>query len=111
MAKFLIDQKQKRDIVLFYACSEDSEFVFKDVFAKAEDFGLKTVYVCSHPPQGWKGRTGHIDGKMLREEVSDYKNRTYYLSGPNVMVEAYKKMLKELGIRPNKIVTDYFPGY
>ena len=111
MIKNLIDKKENRDIVLFYVCSQESEFVFKDVFAKAQDFGLKTVYVCSHPSESWKGRSGRIDGKMIKEGAPDFKNRTYYLSGPNAMVEAYKKMLGELGIRLNKIVTDYFPGY
>lgn len=111
MAQLLIDKKQSRDIVLFYSCSEESEFVFKDVFSKASAFGLKIVYVCSHPTKNWKGRIGRIDSRMIKDEVSGFASRTYYLSGPIAMVDDYKKMLKELGIKSNKIVTDYFPGY
>ncbi len=111
MAKYLLDKNEKRDIVLFYSNSKAESFVYKNIFDLARENGIKTVYVCSHPPQGWKGRVGHIDSKMIKEEVSEFANRTYYLSGPNAMVEGYKKMLKELGVRSNKIVTDYFPGY
>lgn len=109
--KNLIDEKEKMDIVLFYVCSDPSEFVYKDVFESAKQNGVKTIYICSHPPQGWKGKSGRIDGKMIKDEVPEFANRIYYLSGPNAMVNSYKKMLKELGIKHTKIVTDYFPGY
>lgn len=111
MAKSLIDQKETWDIVLFYSCSSESEFAFKDIFDSAKRNGLKTVYVCSEPTKNWKGRTGRIDNKMIKEEVSEYGQRTYYLSGPIAMVDGYKKMLSDLGISKNKIITDYFPGY
>ena len=111
MIKSLIDKKEDRDVVLFYACSDISEFVYKDIFDSARESGVKTVYVCSHPPQGWKGRSRHIDGEMIKEEVSDFKNRAYYLSGPSNMVDGYKKLLREIGIKPHKILIDYFPGY
>lgn len=109
--KNLVDKKENRDIVLFYASSDPLEFVFKDVFEKGSELGLKTVYVCSHPPSDWKGKVGRIDGKLVKEEVSDYKSRIYFLSGPNSMVESYKKMLFDLKIPRSNIVTDYFPGY
>jgi len=111
MIKFTTDQKQKRDIVLFYVCSTESEFVYKDVFENAKENGIKTVYICSKPTENWKGKSGRIDREIIEEEVSDFANRTYYLSGPNVMVDSYKKLLKQLGISRRKIKSDYFPGY
>lgn len=111
MIKSLIDKKENRDIVFFYACSDPSEFAYKDVFDSAKEFGIKTVNVCSNPTKDWRGKSGRIDGEMIKEEVSDFKNRSYYLSGPGAMVDGYKKMLRGLGIKPNKIVTDYFPGF
>ncbi|MBI2621492.1 MAG: RnfABCDGE type electron transport complex subunit D [Candidatus Levybacteria bacterium] len=109
--KFLIDKKEKRDIVLFYSCSDPAEFVYKDIFEKAKSIGLKTVYVCSHPTPDWKGRIGRIDEKMIKEEVGDFKNRIYYLSGPSSMVNSYKSLIRKMDIKPHRIVTDYFPGY
>jgi ferredoxin-NADP reductase len=48
---------------------------------------------------------------MLKELLPDYKTRTYYLSGPQVMVQAFATTLKTMGIKGGDIHTDYFPGF
>lgn len=115
MAEYLIDSKQKKDIVLFYACAAPSEFVYKDVFDKAGySTGLRTVYVVTKPekaPKNWAGRAGRITEDMIKQDVPDYKDRKFYISGPNSMVQTYKELLANLGVAKNKIVTDYFPGF
>lgn len=111
----ILDKKGKRDIVLFYACTTPEEFVYKEVFDKAEyTAGLKTEYVITkqeNAPKNWNGKTGRINEDMIRSEVPDFKERTFYLSGPNGMVQGYKELLANLGVAKNKIVTDYFPGF
>lgn len=109
--KNALDNHNKLDVVLFYSASSDDEFVYKDIFESAKEIGLKTIYVSSHPSINFKGIKGRIDDKLLISEVPDFKDRSFYLSGPNVMVENYKKLLRSLGIRPDKIITDYFSGY
>lgn len=109
--KNAVDKNEKLDAYLFYACSKEGEFVYKDLFESAEKLGLKVFYVCSHPSKKWIGIKGKVNSKMIKSEVKDYKDRNYYLSGPNVMVNSYKKQLKSLGIAQNKIKTDYFSGY
>lgn len=116
MVKEMINLNQKRDFVLLYVSADEAEFVYKDVFTAAEPLGVKSVYVLSAPkdaplPEGWTGRTGFITKEMVEEEVGDYKDRVYFISGPPGMVEAYKKMLTGMGVSRNSIKTDYFPGY
>ncbi|MEK7572180.1 MAG: oxidoreductase [Patescibacteria group bacterium] len=111
MTKYLLDTKEKRDIVLLYANKTEEEIAYKELFGEALRIGMKTVYILSDAQADWQGKTGHIDEKMLQEEIVDYKERTYYLSGPIAMVDAYKRLLKQIGIATNKIVTDYFPGF
>ena len=79
---------EPRDIVLFYLALNPKAFAYKDIFEK-----VKTVYA----------------EKLTPEELVEYKDRTFYISGPNMMVDVYKKMLKEIGVK--EIITDYFPGY
>jgi ferredoxin-NADP reductase/Na+-translocating ferredoxin:NAD+ oxidoreductase RnfD subunit len=100
--KFLTDTNQKKSITLFYTVSTPQEIVYKDIFEKAkEKIGLKVIY-----------KVGRIDNiKLIEEEVADFKERKFYISGPNAMVKAYKEMLLESGIKRKNIVTDYFPGY
>ena len=106
-----IDKKEKRDIVLFYLSSNEKDFIYKDVFNSANVIGLKTVYIHSKPSVSGKGLSGRIDQDTLIKEVPDYKNRIYYISGPNIFVENYKKLLKTIGIKRSKIMVDYFSGY
>jgi ferredoxin-NADP reductase len=62
-------------------------------------------------PESWQGRRGRIDADMIRQEVPDYLDRLYYVSGPEPMVLAYEKMLSEMGIPRNRIKRDSFQGY
>lgn len=113
MAKYIIDRKEKRDIVLFFSNSEPESFVYNDVFKNAEPFGLKTIPVLTKNFENinWNGYKGRLTAEIIKNEVPDYVNRTFYLSGPISMVEGYKKLLGNLGIKPHKIITDYFPGF
>lgn len=111
----LIDTKQKRDVVLLYACATDKDFVYQSVFEQgSKSFGLKTHYIVSdrdRVAKDWSGKVGHIDAKMLRELVPDFSERTFYISGPGAMVTAYKQLLSSLGVSRQQIKTDYFPGF
>lgn len=115
MIQYLIDTNEKRDIVLFYTSSTPQEFVYGDILTEAEKkLGIKTIYVITNPknaPGNWKGSIGYLSQGLLKQTVPDFKERVYYLSGPNSMVEGYKKLLHEVGIPLHKIVTDYFPGF
>lgn len=114
MIKKLIDLNLKKDIVLFYSNVLAEDFVYRDIFTRAQGNGVKTIYILTDPtkaPPNWIGKTGYINAQMIEGEVPDFKTRRYYLSGPVSMVNSYKKLLASLGISPNQIVTDYFPGF
>ncbi|MBI4363289.1 MAG: hypothetical protein HY545_00365 [Candidatus Doudnabacteria bacterium] len=98
MIKYLVDQKEKRDIVLLYSANTLEEIAFKQLLGAAKDNGVRAIY-----------KIGRIDESFIKQEVPDYLSRTFYVSGPEPMVEAFEKMLK--GMRIPKIMTDFFPGY
>lgn len=112
--KYLLDSQQRRDVVLFYSASSVEEFAYAPLFQEAQSIGLRTVYTISNPsaaPANWAGKTGFIDAQMIKETLPDYQERTFYLSGPNAMVVAFERILKELGVPKQNIKTDYFPGF
>ncbi len=115
MIQYLIDLKQRRDIVLLYACASSSDFAYMDVFEHGKElFGLKTVQIVTDAArceEGFNCRIGYVDEKLLSEEVPSWRERRFYLSGPVVMVNAYKKLLLSLSIPTRNIVIDYFPGF
>jgi len=114
MVEYLVDKNQKRDIIFFYVCNAEQDFVYKDLFKKAETVGVKMVYIVTKPEncsKDFKGKTGYITKETLTEEVPDLNNRMFFLSGPDAMVQSYKKLLQTVKIPATHIVTDYFPGF
>jgi ferredoxin-NADP reductase len=115
MIKYLIDMHQSRPIVLLYSNRLVDEIVYYDVFTQAQkELGIKTVYTLtdvSKVPENWQGRTGRIDASMITQEVADFQERTFYLSGPHAMVFAYEQVLKGMGVPEKQIKKDFFPGF
>lgn len=113
MVRYLLDTKQKRQIILLYSNKTASEIMYKDVLDSAKhNLGIKTVYTLTEKhPVGWKERTGRIDAKMIEKEIPDWKERFFYLSGPHAMVAGFEQVLKNMGVNSSQIKTDFFPGY
>jgi ferredoxin-NADP reductase len=82
-----------------------NDFVYRNVFQEAQKmFGTKTIYVDSDTQ-------GHFDYPRLAEEIPDYKERIFYISGSHGVVSAFENILRKLQILGSQIVTDYFPGF
>ncbi len=115
MVKYLLDTGDKRDIVLLYSNNYQKEIAYKDVFnAAVYSLNMKWVNTLTDMdavPTDWKGRTGFVSGAMIKEEIPDYAERMFYISGPHGMVTACKDALLRLGIARKDIMTDYFPGF
>lgn len=104
MAKWLIDNREKRDIVLLFSNKTEQDQVFKDIFDAAKELGVRTVYVNTDKDE-------YIDEKMIKKEMPDWQERLFYVSGPQPMVLAMEEMLEDMGIQKSHIQVDYFPGY
>ncbi len=104
--KYLLDAKQKRDIVLLYSNRSAADIVFREIFEEAsEKFSLKTVYVNTDTLEGY------IDPPLIKYHVPDWPKRLFYISGPEPMVLAFAKMLDQMGVKRQNLKRDYFPGY
>ncbi len=115
MIKYLLDTDQTRSIVLLYSNKFISDIVYKDVFDLAQkQFGLKIIYTLTEVnniPPNWNSYRGFINKDIIEKEIPDYKERYFYLSGPNSMVSAFQVTLKKMGITNDHIKTDFFPGF
>ncbi|MCL4367289.1 RnfABCDGE type electron transport complex subunit D [Patescibacteria group bacterium] len=115
MIKYLLDLKQKRSIVLFYSNNKAEDIVYEDLFLQAyHQLGIKTVYTLtdlSNIPQNWWGEKGRITPQIIETEVPDYKERTFYISGPKKMVDSFKQVLSQMGLSSHQVKTDFFPGF
>lgn len=115
MIAYLCDINEKRDVTLFYANKIEDEIAYKEQFDEAKlKMNLKIVYILTdeaNVPTHWKGEKGRLNEEILNKYLKDLKEYQFYLSGPNAMVDNYKKLLLSLGVKRVSIHTDYFPGF
>lgn len=115
MIKYLIDRKEKRDIVVFYSNKTLNSVVYKDIFDEAkEKLGIKFIYFITAEDATQENtniQKGPINKDLIKKEIPDYLDRTFYISGPYGMVEAFKAELVEAGVSKGDIKTDLFPGF
>jgi ferredoxin-NADP reductase/Na+-translocating ferredoxin:NAD+ oxidoreductase RnfD subunit len=109
--KYLSDRNERRDIVLMYANKTKDDIAFASEIKAAAGVGVRSIDVITEPPAGWTGRSGFITQDMIKQDVPDWKERTFYVSGPEPMVLNYEKMLKQMGLPSSQVIRDYFPGY
>jgi ferredoxin-NADP reductase len=113
MIQYLIDKKEPRSVVLLYSNKKAEDIAYKDLFDRAQGvLGIKTLYFAT----GEKGPvpgvyTESISQKIIAQEIPDYRDRMYYLSGPHTMVAAFEETLRGMGIPRRKIKVDFFPGF
>lgn len=114
MLQFLLDTRQPRPIVVFYANRTVKDIVYAEVLARAQrELGIKTIYTVTDPqnvPFAWQGHVGYITPQMIQAEVADYQNCVFYISGPLRMIEAFHETLAQLHVRESHIKTDFFAG-
>jgi ferredoxin-NADP reductase len=115
MLKYLIDTNQARDIVLLYSNKNISEIVYQDVLTQAQmQLKIKVLYTLTDTsalPAQWQGKVGRVNPEMIQQEIPDYRERIFYLSGPHAMVKGFESVLHSMGVSKSQIKTDFFPGF
>lgn len=114
IAKYAVDKNLSTDMVLIYANRSLKDIVFKEDFDALQKIypKLKVSHVLCEADPGFKCIPGLINARVIKNEVSDYPQRKFYLCGPAQMVEAMGKILtEELGLEKKNIITENFQGY
>ena len=117
MCRFAADKRLPADIVLLYGNSKEEDIIFKQDFDEIGQVNknMRIVYTLTSPDidkKKWQGRIGYIDDKMIKEEISDFNERIFYICGPVKMVESLIIILKgKLNIQEDKIKIENFTGY
>ena len=115
MVQYMIDKKEARDVVLLYSNKRIQDIAYEDVFDIAErTLGMKTLYAVTDPDADMPALpnvTRTIDARTISENIPDYRERTFYLSGPHGMVTAFESVLQSMGVKESQIKVDFFPGF
>ncbi len=100
-----VRRERPLSIHLIHGSRVPGDVIFGDELARlagASD-SLRYTPVISEPPDGFDGATGFLDAALLGELLGDVSGRTFYLCGPNAMLDLCLGALAELGVPPWKI--------
>lgn len=95
--------QQPINVNLLYS-NRDDDFVFKSEFDElaARNSNLKIQYFMDPQP---------IDEAAIRNAVPDITKSIFMISGPEPMVKHFNDLLVQMGVPPEHIKRDSFPGY
>jgi len=111
MLLYLIDRQEERDVVMLYGNETQADIAYREVLEAAERLlGVRTVHAVRKGAREGQHR-GFIDAKLVREAIPDFRERLFYISGPQAMVRNTRAMLRKLGVRRGDIKVDFFPGF
>ncbi|MCR9257762.1 MAG: ferredoxin reductase family protein [Alphaproteobacteria bacterium] len=101
-----------RPRLLVYGNRIAEQIAYADELAEmAEDPEMTLVHVVSEPPADWTGRTGVVDGALLKElfaETPAMRDWLFVICGPPAMIEGAEKALIDLGVPRNQIESERF---
>ena len=114
MIQDLLDKDEHRSIVLLYINKTPADVAYHQTLTRAEEeIGLETIYSFTRLdaiPKELQNAVGKIDAAVIRREVPDYRERTFYISGAQGMVATFTRMLEDMDVSARNIKTDFFPG-
>lgn len=115
MLAYLRDSGEKRDVMVLYCVRSFADLAYASFFEEIrEKLGIRMIPVVSDAttlPQIYSGAVGMLDADLIKRLVPDYLDRTFYISGPPMMVQGISGVLRKLGSRSSRIKTDFFPGF
>ena len=121
MRSHILDQfkriKTDRKVTFWYGARSLREaFYIKDfdeIAENNENFEWHLALSEPLPEDNWKGYTGFIHQVLYENYLKKHpepEEVEYYLCGPPLMIEACKKMLRDLGVEPENVMFDDFGG-
>jgi ferredoxin-NADP reductase len=113
ICKYCTDTQSETKITLLYGNRAEEDIIFRRELEEMQQKNrrIKVVFTLDQASQSWKGYTGIINAEMVKNEIPDYKQTSFYTCGSPAMVVAIENLLRELGISESQIKKENFPGY
>ena len=110
MTREIIDANLDRDIVMLYGCRNLDVALYHEElegYAKTHS-NFKYYLVVSDEIPSWNGEKGFLNRDLIQKLVPDFRERTSYICGPQVMNDFCQNELKEMNVPIKKIRREMF---
>jgi ferredoxin-NADP reductase len=105
IAADMLSSHRPERLTLLYGSRTESDILFKDELAKlAAGAGgrIQVIHVLSDAGASWTGEKGFINAELIKKLAPDYKDASFYVSGPPALYDAIKGELDTLNIPFNR---------
>lgn len=110
MMRTMVDRNDRRPLLLIYASKNWESVIFREEIDELEDIlNLRIVHVLEQAHPGWEGEQGFIDAQILgRHLPPDRAYLEHFICGPEPMMDAAEKALRQLGVPMDKMHSERF---
>lgn len=112
MLKSMQDSQSAYPVLLFYANKNEEGILFRkelEGIEKKDYPKLNIVHILSEPSTYWKGEKGHLDQqKIERFCLQNLKDKSFYICGPQGLIDTTYKSLIKMKIKHKNIHTELF---
>ena len=109
----ILDMEAKKEIrdTLLYTCNNTlAESAYQEEFKRVATVLPLSVVEVLAKEEVPRTEHGFLTPEIILRTCPDYLDRTWYISGPPMMVSSYAGMLMGMKVPASKIKTDFFPG-
>ncbi|TRO54986.1 FAD-dependent oxidoreductase [Candidatus Bathyarchaeota archaeon] len=113
ICQYCTDMHLDTKVTLLYGNRTENDIAFRKELEilQQQNQNLRVVFILSEADSNWKGATGLITVDMIKKEIPDYKETTFYTCGPPKMVEIMEKLVTQMGLPEVQLKREYFTGY
>ena len=108
--RYCTDKKLPNKISLIYSVKTPEDIVYRQELEKFKEknlnYDLLFTITRPKPEHKWKGRTGRIDGALLKQDIKDMENSLFFICGPLDFAKSIISLLGGLGAKKEQIKTD-----
>lgn len=98
-----------REFTLIFGARHEHGLLYREEFEELarRQRNFRFWPVLSRPPEGWQGRTGHVQ-PHVREAAGDRRDLDVYVCGLKAMVDDVRRMLIGIGFERRRIVYEKY---
>lgn len=109
MLKYMCNNGNNREVILFWGINTKDELIFKEDFKDISSHikHFKFIPVIAND-NNYSGEKGLIDKIKIQKYLDSTHDYDFYICGPQIMLDAQLKNLKDLNIKGNNIHYEKF---
>jgi len=100
------------EVTLFYSVRKEEDVIFDAELQGLENrlSNFRRIIILTRPNSSWLGPTGYLTPELIRQNLTDFADQTFFLCGPPPFMEHARKVLSAIGANPQQILQESFGG-